>query len=497
MAMWIALLMAAWAFTVYAVGTTRDRHDLIESGDRAIHAVLGMTLLASAALVAGLIGHDFTIRYVAVYTSVNLPQPYLVPAFWTGAHGSLLFAAVALAVVSTVLLFTSGRERRIEMQLLVLLLTLLLAPLCIGFNPLARLDWVPVDGIGMHPQLQSTGAVLYPPLLYIAYACYAVSAVLVIAGAMRRKIDGDGLATITRWTIVAWVFNSLGMTAGIWWVYHEPSRAARWALFPLESGALLPWIASSVFLCVTVFQRSRGRISPWTATLVPAAFLLAIAAGVLSVPTSQVRPGEVARSPFFIALSVLIVGTIVSAGGFLSSRLRTIETIARPARRYALALAGIALAMLAAPIAGTAFRIERDLVIEASRPAAMTDGSGARWTIGSQGLSSYNVLNRQVTALALDIEREGVPLGLISTETRQYVDVQGAPVFQPSSEPGIRSSIREDIYVVLGEIAADDSATLHVAVNPLMIWLWLGGALLPVGVVALTWTPRPKSGGAS
>ena len=54
--------------------------------------------MAALALWKGLASHDFNIEYVAAYTSRNLPDGYIISAFWAGQKGSLLFWAVVLSL---------------------------------------------------------------------------------------------------------------------------------------------------------------------------------------------------------------------------------------------------------------------------------------------------------------------------------------------------------------------------------------------------------------
>jgi len=44
--------------------------------------------------------------------------------------------------------------------------------------------------------------------------------------------------------------------------------------------------------------------------------------------------------------------------------------------------------------------------------------------------------------------------------------------------------LREDLYVVLADHqAATNAATFHAYLNPLVMWLWLGGMVLTIGTM--------------
>ena len=75
----------------------------------------------------------------------------------------------------------------------------------------------------------------------------------------------------------------------------------------------------------------------------------------------------------------------------------------------------------------------------------------------------------------------------MTSEKRQHVDSRGEPTFEPSTEVGIRTSAKEDVYVVLAGVRADESAEVRVTFNPLVMWVWLGGALMAIGGVIVMW----------
>ena len=91
-------------------------------------------------------------------------------------------------------------------------------------------------------------------------------------------------------------------------------------------------------------------------------------------------------------------------------------------------------------------------------------------------------------------------MGLMSSEKRQHVDSRGVPTFEPSTEVGIRSSFQQDVYIVLAGVR-DDVAEIRVTFNPLVRWVWLGGALMAIGGLIVMWPQakrrRPQAGYAA
>src|SRR5450756_378121 len=197
--------------------------------------------------------------------------------------------------------------------------------------------------------------------------------------------------------------------------------------------------------------------------------------------------------------------------------------VARNRRRYGGYIVHLGIVVVFAAFAGLAFRREFDLTLNAGDSKTVTDAWGHRWTFLSQGISRYTILNRDVTAIALDVARDGKPAGVITSEKRQYVDSRGAPTFEPSTEVGIMGSFKQDVYVVLAGVrevggggiggvggGGGDSAEIRVTFNPLVRWVWLGGGLMAIGRLVVMWpaadrqraqsgyaavlTPRPTVG---
>ncbi len=60
------------------------------------------------------------------------------------------------------------------------------------------------------------------------------------------------------------------------------------------------------------------------------------------------------------------------------------------------------------------------------------------------------------------------------------------------TEVAIRTSLKEDLYVILAGLSGDGSATFQILINPLVAWLWIGGGLLLVGTAVAIWPSEVK-----
>jgi cytochrome c-type biogenesis protein CcmF len=88
-----------------------------------------------------------------------------------------------------------------------------------------------------------------------------------------------------------------------------------------------------------------------------------------------------------------------------------------------------------------------------------------------------------------ELTLSGPQSGQVSTALRDYPSST-----TPIATPAVRSSLGEDLYVtLLGYDPATQAATLHVFINPLVGWIWLGGALVALGAAFAAWPERRRA----
>ncbi|HJR65172.1 MAG TPA: cytochrome c biogenesis protein CcsA [Gemmatimonadaceae bacterium] len=431
LALWVALLMAAWGAIVSFAGGRLGRTDLIASGERALYAAFACLVLASAGLLVALVTSDFSVEYVASVTSANLPLGYKVAALWAGRAGGMLSWTLLVSVCAAIAVAGNQARNRsatpyVSAMLSVVLL-FFLAMLCFDVNPYARLVPIPVEGRGMHPDLQHPAMTVHPPTLYLGYAAAAIPLAFTIAALATRNLDDDATLAVRRWATVSWLFITMGIGSGMWWTYVNAGAGTAWLRDPIERSSLFPWLAASAFLYFAM--RRRGR--------------------------PDVASGDV-------------VGMRTRAG------------------RYTLYV-GIVVFIIAS--AGFTFRKEREVTLAPGEATTLVDPYRREWTFTSQGVSDFPELNRAVEAVPLRATRDGAPAGFIVSERREYVDSRGLATFEPSLEPGIDYALLQTTYVVLTNIA-QDRVSLRIAFHPLMIWVWIGGIAIAIGGTMVSWPVR-------
>src|SRR5204862_5163738 len=281
LALWLALLVGVWGALAGFVGGRPGRPDLAHSARRAVFAMCGALLVAVFALEWALFQHDFNVEYVAAYTSRNLPIFYTWSALYAGQKGSLLFWATVLSVFGSLALVLTPR-RHAELLPTVAGVVSLVAAFFISVlrfghaNPFQRLPYTPLDGSGLNPQLQNPGMVFHPPMLYLGYISITIPFAFALAALLSKRLDADWLVAIRKWTLLSWLFLSIGICLGMWWAYVELGWGGYWAWDPVENASLLPWLVMTAFLHSVMIQEKRGMLKKWNLALIIGAWLLSI-----------------------------------------------------------------------------------------------------------------------------------------------------------------------------------------------------------------------------
>jgi cytochrome c-type biogenesis protein CcmF len=317
-ALWIAMLIAAWGAGVAFLGGVRRRPELAASAERAVFVSWGLLFVASCALMRALLTHDFSLEYVASYTSRNLPTYYVWSAFYAGQKGSLLFWAIVVATWgSLALLFNRGKYRELTPYVagvVCLVVMFFVAVMVFAANPFHRLGFIPADGNGLNPQLQNPGMTIHPPMLYLGYTSITIPFAFAIGALISGKLDTGWIHAIRRWTLLSWLFLSAGIVLGMWWAYVELGWGGYWAWDPVENASFLPWLTMTAFLHSVMIQEKRGMLKKWNLGLVVGSFLLSI------FGTFITRSGVIASVHSFAQSNVgwffLIFLIFAAVGGF-------------------------------------------------------------------------------------------------------------------------------------------------------------------------------------
>ncbi len=274
----VCLGLSAYAVVAGAYAAATGKRRLALSARNAIVACLGAALVAAAVLLAALVRSDFSLVYVADHTSLELPTPYKISAFWGGQEGSLLLWLLILTAYSTAAVLLARRAGTLVawvvpvLGVVISFFSLLLVAVASPFATQAA----PPDGIGLNPSLQNPYMVSHPPALYLGYVGLAIPFAFGMAALLSRRTDELWIVLTRRWTLAAWTFLGIGQLLGAHWAYVEVGWGGYFAWDPVENAALMPWLAATAFLHSVMIQEKRGMLKVWNMLLVIGAFCLSL-----------------------------------------------------------------------------------------------------------------------------------------------------------------------------------------------------------------------------
>jgi len=276
----LSMGLAVYATVAAFLGQQRKMPELWISGRHASWAVAGTTTAAVISLGYALVSHDFSIRYVAENSNRDMPLFYTVTALWGGQTGSLLFWAWLLSIFSAVVLW-QHREDYPELMptvgaVLMGVESFFLIVLNFEANPFKLLGYIPPDGQGLNPLLQNPGMVIHPPALYAGFVGFTIPFAFAIAALASGRVGAGWIRLTRRWTLIAWVFLSIGILLGANWAYNELGWGGYWAWDPVENASFMPWLTGTAFLHSVMIQEHRGMLKVWNFVLILLTFVLSL-----------------------------------------------------------------------------------------------------------------------------------------------------------------------------------------------------------------------------
>ncbi len=332
-------LMLAFVLTIYAIaaaliGVARHNDRLQYSSYRATGGVWVCVAVAIGCLAYALFTDDYRLAYAAGHSNRALPWYYKISSLWSGQEGSLLFWSFLLSTYSMVAVKLHHKEHRTMMPYVTATLMTVL-----GFfllmnnfvvNPFKLLAMNvggqmvvqgPLDGNGLNPLLQYPAMAIHPPMLYLGYVGFTVPFAFALATLITKQAGEKWIATTRRWTMVTWLFQSMGVMMGMRWAYAVLGWGGYWGWDPVENASFMPWLTGTAFLHSVMMQEKRGMMKVWNMVLVFSTFFLCIFGTFLTrsgVVSSVHAFAQSEIGPYFV--SFLGVG-ILFCGWLLLERL--------------------------------------------------------------------------------------------------------------------------------------------------------------------------------
>ncbi len=276
----IALLLTLFGAAAGYLGGQRRHAGLVESSFHAVYAVAGLVFFACLILWYGLLTDQFQVDYVWNHSERLLPTFYKFAALWGGQAGSLLFWSLILSIYS-VAVALAFRHRQVNLMpyvnaTMLITSTFFLILLVFSANPFKLYTFTPPDGRGLNPLLQNYWMIIHPVMLYLGYVGLAVPFAFAVAALISKQVGNQWVSLIRRWTLIPWMFLSIGILMGSQWAYLELGWGGYWVWDPVENASFLPWLTGTAFLHSILIQERRGSLKIWNMVLVWLTYFLVI-----------------------------------------------------------------------------------------------------------------------------------------------------------------------------------------------------------------------------
>lgn len=378
-ALWLAFALAFAQLLVGALAIGRNQASLAPAIVPIAIAQAMLAALAFACLILVFARSDMTVLLVAANSHSAKPMLYKIAGTWGNHEGSMLLWVTILGL-SGALIALFERKLRADTKVATLAAQ---AAIALGFyafllfssNPFARIAGV-VEGAGLNPLLQDPGLAFHPPTLYTGYVGMSAGFSFAVGALVTRNVGRDFARAMRPWILGAWVFLTIGITAGSYWAYYTLGWGGWWFWDPVENASLMPWLAATALLHSVTVLATRDGLRAWTIMLSVLAFSMSmvgtflVRSGILtSVHSFAVDPE---RGLFILALLALYIG---GALALFAARIGTVaegnrfELISREA---ALVMNNLILTVvLVVVLAGTLY----PLILEAASGAKISVGA--------------------------------------------------------------------------------------------------------------------------
>jgi len=304
----VASTVLAFIASIYAIGAAliggRVHSDrLILSARNAAIATFPLLLIACGMLLIALMTEQYQINYVRSTTDPSTPMFYRITALWGAQKGSLLFWSLTMSIFTAAALLLSWKNNR---RLMPYVIAYMMAALAFFLylnifmeNPFERvwlqpsgpetnaiLDSVLIppdafspseqalaaDARGLNPLLRHFGMIIHPPMLYLGFVGFLIPFAFAMAALASGDLSTNWIKATRRWTLVAWLFLSLGLILGGRWAYDVLGWGGYWGWDPVENAAFLPWLIGTAYLHSVLIQEKRGMLKVWNMFLIVGTF---------------------------------------------------------------------------------------------------------------------------------------------------------------------------------------------------------------------------------
>ena len=308
----LSFFITIYSLAACAVAARTESRAFALSGGNGLVSVAFLLLVAVCCLVYELVTLDFSLRYVALNTSTDLPVIYRVTALWAGQAGSLLLWSFILSLYGAFVVLRSkkkGGDPYVNAVLCVVSLFFLFLITYVE-DPFEKLGVAVGEGRGLNPILQNGYMAIHPITLYVGYVGITVPFAFGIAALLSGRLGDEWIRNCRKYALFSWMFLSAGLLLGARWAYLELGWGGYWAWDPVENAAFMPWLAGTAFLHSVMIQERKAMLKKWNMILLIITFFLSIFGTFITRSGIVSSVHSFARSdigPLFLGFMVFIL----------------------------------------------------------------------------------------------------------------------------------------------------------------------------------------------
>ena len=354
----LALVLAVLQATVPLYGAAKQNGPLMALGGSASLGLALCVTVSFAVLTYAFVTSDFSVIAVAQHSHTMKPMLYKISGVWGNHEGSLLLWVMVLALFGAALTLFGGnlppslKARVLAVQAMIIIGFLMF--LIFTSNPFTRLDPAPWQGNGLNPLLQDPGLAFHPPLLYLGYVGFSIAFAFAVAALIEGRVDAAWARWVRPWTLVAWVFLTLGIGLGSWWAYYELGWGGWWFWDPVENASFIPWLTGTALLHSAIVVEKRGTLKAWTVLLAIVTFSMSllgtflVRSGILT--SVHAFASDPTRGMFILVLFCIAVGASLVLFAIRAPKLESGTLFAPVSRESGLLLNNLLLSTAAATV---------------------------------------------------------------------------------------------------------------------------------------------------
>ena len=364
-ALWLAAALAATQMVAGFLAVRDNGTSELAKLIRPAAIAQGVLVAFSFAMLVWLFAiTDLSVKLVVSNSHSMKPLIFKLSGTWGNHEGSMLLWVMVMGFAGALIALVERRlpERTMNATLAAQGVVSLgfYAFLLLSSNPFERLPTPAAEGMGLNPLLQDIGLAFHPPTLYLGYVGLSVAFSFAVGAMLTRQVTPEFARAMRPWVLGAWVWLTVGITAGSYWAYYELGWGGWWFWDPVENASLMPWLAATALLHSASVLASRDALRTWTIMLGVVAFSMSmvgtflVRSGILtSVHAFAVDPE---RGTFILVLLGIFIGGALLLFALRASTISEGERFRIASREGALVFNNVMLsAILAIVLLGTLY----------------------------------------------------------------------------------------------------------------------------------------------